>query len=476
MKRVYTILAAFLLTTILWAQSPEKMSYQAVIRNSSGQLVMNRTIGMQISILQGSASGLPVYVETQAPYANENGLVSMEIGNGTVVSGDFTSIDWADGPYFIQTETDPTGGSAYSITGTCQLLSVPYALYAKTAETIAGTITETDPVFTASQAANITNTDIINLDNLSGVNTGDQDLSGLATETALGDSVALLRTQIPDISGLATETALGDSVAELRTEIPDVSGFITTETQNLADVIALNNSANGQIKNLVDPTDAQDAATKAYVDALQTEITELQILLGLKMKDYQGNVYEVVTIGTQVWMAENLKVTKFNNGDDIPFVTDPTSWSNLTSPGYCWYVNTSETNEYGALYNWYTVNSGNLCPTGWHVPSDVEWTTLTNYLGGTSVAGGKLKETGTEHWMSPNTGATNETGFTALPGGCRDSNGVYTYMSTGGFYWSTTPVGVSTRAWYRYLNYNEATISRLNNNKNTGYSVRCIKD
>ena len=144
----------------LFAQSPEKMSYQAVIRNSSSQLITNKAVGMQISILQGSASGIAIYVETQTPTTNVNGLVSIEIGNGVVVSGYFTTIEWANGPYFIKTETDPTGGTAYTIIGTSQLLSVPYALHAKTAETLTQTISETDPLFTASAASTINSVDI----------------------------------------------------------------------------------------------------------------------------------------------------------------------------------------------------------------------------------------------------------------------------------------------------------------------------
>ena len=151
MKKIYTILVAVLLTASVFAQSPEKMSYQAVIRNSSDQLVVNQAIGMQISILQTTATGTAVYVETHNTTTNANGLVTVEIGNGTVISGDFTAIDWANDIYFIKTETDPitAGGTAYTITGTNQLLSVAYALHAKTAETIIGGITETDPVFTA---------------------------------------------------------------------------------------------------------------------------------------------------------------------------------------------------------------------------------------------------------------------------------------------------------------------------------------
>src|SRR5574344_1058248 len=131
MKKLFTIFAAVFLTASVFAQSPEKMSYQAVIRDASDNFVTSQAVGMQLSILQGSASGTAVYVETQTPTSNANGLVSLEIGSGTVVSGIFATIDWANGPYFIKTETDPTGGTSYTITGTSELLSVPYALYAK---------------------------------------------------------------------------------------------------------------------------------------------------------------------------------------------------------------------------------------------------------------------------------------------------------------------------------------------------------
>ena len=159
MKKIITVCAVLLMTASVFAQAPEKMSYQAVVRDGSNALVSSTAVGMQISILQGSASGTAVYVETQTPTSNANGLVSLEIGAGTVVSGNFTTIDWANGPYFIKTETDPTGGTNYSITGTSQLLSVPYALHAKTAESIMSGITETDPIFGASVASGITGAD-----------------------------------------------------------------------------------------------------------------------------------------------------------------------------------------------------------------------------------------------------------------------------------------------------------------------------
>ena len=138
--------------------------------------------------------------------------------------------------------------------------------------------------------------------------------------------------------------------------------------------------------------------------------------------DIDGNVYQTVTIGTQVWMVENLKTTRYIDGTAIPLDTNSSTWGGLTTPGYCWYNDSAiYGNTYGALYNWYAVNTGKLAPAGWHVPTDSEWTVLTTYLGGETVAGGKLKDTGTTYWQSPNTGATNASGFLALPGGFRSN-------------------------------------------------------
>ncbi len=159
------------------------------------------------------------------------------------------------------------------------------------------------------------------------------------------------------------------------------------------------------------------------------------------LTDHDGNVYKTFLIGTQTWMAENLKTTKLNDGTSIPLVIDTTSWSNLATPAYCWYNNDPDyKNPYGALYNWYTVNTGKLCPTGWHVPSDTEWTMMTNYLGGESLAGGKLKST--SGWNNPNTGATNETGFTAIPGGNRISSPGALFYGLGdmGCWWTSESI------------------------------------
>jgi uncharacterized protein (TIGR02145 family) len=194
--------------------------------------------------------------------------------------------------------------------------------------------------------------------------------------------------------------------------------------------------------------------------------------------DIDGNVYYTITIGTQEWMTENLKTTSFRNGDLIPNVTDNTAWSNLRTGAYCDYDNIlSISSTYGKLYNWYVVvDLRNLCPSGWHVPTDAEWTTLTTYLGGENGSGGKLKETGTTHFISPNTGATNETGFSALPGGYRSDNGTFGQVGYSCYWWSSTEYSTGGSAWYRNVSYIGNSVGRSNYNKQGGYSVRCLRN
>lgn len=186
----------------------------------------------------------------------------------------------------------------------------------------------------------------------------------------------------------------------------------------------------------------------------------------------------VLTICCQSWMTTNLDVDRYRNGDPIPHVTDPAAWAVLTTGAYCYYNNDSATYaaDYGKLYNWYAVNDPRgLAPEGWHVPTHFEWTTLTDCLGGLSVAGGLMKETGTTHWLSPNTDATNFSGFTGLPGGSR--NGVGTFGSFGyyGGWWSSTEYS-SVNAWGRFLDYSSGFVYVSYDYKQNGFSVRCLRD
>lgn len=190
--------------------------------------------------------------------------------------------------------------------------------------------------------------------------------------------------------------------------------------------------------------------------------------------DGDNNNYPVVEIGTQIWMAENLKTTKYNDGNIIPLVADNTSWNILITPGVCWINNDPAYKDtYGALYNWYTVATGKLCPQGWRVSSNSDWSTLIAYLGGNSSSGGKLKEAGTVHWFSPNIGASNETGFTALPGAFRSDGGVFGPLGYSGYWWSSS--GQSTgKAYYYIMKKNYSWAGSEYYYKCDGYSVRCV--
>ena len=192
--------------------------------------------------------------------------------------------------------------------------------------------------------------------------------------------------------------------------------------------------------------------------------------------------YPNVTIGGQIWVQKNLNVCTYRNGDIIPEVTDPVQWESLTTGAWCYYNNDPATAQiYGKLYNWYAVNDPRgLAPVGYHIPTDAEWTILTTNLGGQSVAGGKMKESGTVHWQSPNTGATNSSGFTSLPGGQRRlPNGLYAYLGTMGCYWTSSETD-ATHAWFRYLYHNNTLIVGGGAGgldlKILGLSVRCLKD
>jgi uncharacterized protein (TIGR02145 family) len=224
---------------------------------------------------------------------------------------------------------------------------------------------------------------------------------------------------------------------------------------------------------------------KAY--AINSEATRYGDVISFKtcaVNDIDGNGYNSVVIGTQTWMVEDLKTTKYNDGAAIPLVTDKTEWLNLVTPGYCWYNNDEAAYKsiYGALYNWYAVNTGKLCPSGWHVPTHAEWTTLSDFLGGdtespseTSTAGGKLKETGFAHWTSPNAGATNETGFTALASGFRNWEGDFSGINYYGAWWTSTESG--TRANFRTISWARGDLMNMGTiNKFEGASIRCLKD
>jgi uncharacterized protein (TIGR02145 family) len=205
-----------------------------------------------------------------------------------------------------------------------------------------------------------------------------------------------------------------------------------------------------------------------FIVGLVIELTLLPTLVAAQVTDIDGNVYKTVKIGNQTWMAEDLRVTKYNDRTAVPLVRGNNERSMLTTGAYCYSDNNITDTSKNIEYNWYAVITGKLCPTGWHIPTDIEWDTLVFFLGGATVAGGKLKEAGTNHWNPPNYGADNSSGFTALPETVR-TKGLM------GVWWSTTEYSES-EVWIRSMTYKVPYVVKINFPKSADGQVRCLKD
>jgi uncharacterized protein (TIGR02145 family) len=303
-----------------------------------------------------------------------------------------------------------------------------------------------------------------------------------------GGTLAVIVTSVVDVVTPISATCSGNITAD-QGSAPTERGvcWSTAQTPDVTDNKASGGTGAGEFSYLMTGLTPQttyyarayviNKAGTAYGEEIPFTTPEDHTGETGTVADIDGNVYQTIGIGSQYWITENLKTTQFNDGTPIPLVTDNSTWQFLVAPGYCWYNNDEATNKelYGALYNWYVVVSSKLPPAGWHVSTDAEWTILETYLGGLTEAGGKLKETGTDHWMTPNTGATNETGFTALPGGMRAKDGSFSALGETGNFWTTTTAS-NQAAWYRALDYLGSSNTRGNNSVNWGLSVRLVKD
>ncbi|MCB2219533.1 MAG: hypothetical protein KQI35_03985 [Bacteroidetes bacterium] len=675
MTKFIHLSAILFFSCLTLAQIPDSFNYQAVVRDVDGNLVTDQQIGVQISILEEGAYKLPVYIEEHNVITNTNGLFSVHVGNGTVKSGSFSSIQWGQKTYFIQTALDITGGINFEIIGMSELVSVPYSMVSRglilsdengneyevtvdaSGNLITNQITEficgenyTDPrdnnVYTTVKLGNqCWMAENLNIGQMINDNAeqGDNDviekycysndiaycdeygalyqwdemmqylndtanrgvcpegwriptdydwkvLEGMAdTEYDIGDPVwagtgwrgnnagGNLKedggihwlspntgaTNFTSFTVLGTGLHNGTSFSGIKwgsllytaTESTSTNAFIRNLDKEHAQIgrgevakdYALpvrciknttyansipglpgnpnpSNSSSDQPINIVLTWDCNDSdgdplyydiyfgtetnpplvasgiLTNSYdpgmLDALETYYWRIvshdyleevsgsvwsfstEWACGSPITDpYDNKSYNTVEIGAQCWFSKNL-----NSGIAIISSTEPQE--NLIIEKYCYEDNPANCDEYGGLYKWgemmfYTSDPGTqgICPSGWHIPELSEWETLETYLGGQAIAGGKMKEVGFTHWANPNTGATNESGFTGLPGGfCQSSS--FLELGSSGFFWSSTPHEINDDvAWFALLYYNNETC--LNDAFDIGsfaFSVRCIKD
>jgi uncharacterized protein (TIGR02145 family) len=380
MKILTSLLFSLIAIIHMFGQAPEKFSFQSVVRNSANQLVSNQQIGVKISILQGSFTGSIIYSESHFSFSNSQGLVSLQIGTGSIITGNFSSINWSSGPFYIKSEVDIEGGSNYTIETNQQLISVPYALYSN------------DVPSSVSQS-------------------GDTLFIGSAFYIIPGISAA---NQI--ITLLPSDHSCGEPLVH--------------------------------------------NPNKTYGTLI----------------DQEGNTYKTILIGSQKWMAENLKTSVYRNGDAI-LTLNPSQWSSATSGAWLYYNNdVSNQCPYGKIYNWYTVvDSRNVCPIGWHVPSLQEWYTLINTLGGEMVAGGKLKSTGLDHWSLFNEQATNESGFSSLPGGASSSDANTYFLGENAYFWTSSIVNAFVVSGIKMYS-TDGSAGEIQNPRTEGMSIRCVED
>ncbi len=477
MKKLTLLTIGALLTLNLLAQAPQGISHQAVIRDAANQPVTETTIGIQVSILQGSAQGTVVYSETHTPVSNANGLISFLIGQGTVVSGVFSAINWPVGPYFIKTEADPQGGTNYTIEGISQLLSVPYALfsdYSMKAETLKNGENPGDMLFWNGQE-------------WVAVEPGQHNqtlrlCNGVPTWGLCSYNLTLLAN--PEYGGTVSGTGIvreGDPVNISAT--PNQSWEFINWTKDGVEISTLASF------EYIMP--GNHTVLTAHFQYQPKPCSGMPTITDSR----DGQSYATVQIGNQCWLKENLKY--------LPAVAGPGTASQ-TDPYYYVYGYdgtdvsaaklTANYQTYGALYNGPAALTA--CPTGWHLPSSNEWTDLTTFVSSQPVFYCNSNNTfiakslaATTLWQTQtftcavgnNLSANNTTGFTGIPGGSRGSTGGGSFSSllfSSNYYSSTaltTPFG-QPGLWYHYMNSSSAEVQSGVMAKDNGLSVRCVRD
>jgi uncharacterized protein (TIGR02145 family) len=502
----------------LSGQVPTRFNQQVVVRDTTGQVVANRSLRLRVSLEQmvGGAAVMR-YREMHQVTTNSNGLYTVEVGGGSVELGQMDSVRWDLGSVYLKTEVDPSGGQNYILSSNRELLSVPYALHAKTAE-VPGLPGPAGPQGIqgpqgpqGSFPSGTQQGEMSYWDGSSWV---------MVPPGARGQSL-IFCDSVPTWGGCGAQV-LTNPVTSIFSNRATTGGVINSDGGSpvTARGVVYGNSQNPTLSDNLTTNGAGIGSfsssltsilplTGYYVRAYATNSngttygnqvtfsTSSTPFCGSTIADIDGNIYNTVQIGTQCWTQRNLNVTKYRNGDSIPNMEDNTQWSDtyITNiGGSCTYNNTvSSGSLWGRLYNWYAISDPRgLCPAGWHVPSDGEWTILVDHLGGSGIAGGPLKSTQSQpvpRGWGLSTGATNTSGFSGLPGGWRSFDGGWSsesgnmWTSVGyvsatrltGYWWSSTDGG-SVDAWSRDLYFDSTSVGRQVKDQSHGFSVRCIRD
>ncbi|HPX76032.1 MAG TPA: FISUMP domain-containing protein [Bacteroidales bacterium] len=591
---LFAIVSLFAAKTA-YSQVPDAINFQAIARDASGEVMGNTQIMIQLTILDGSAEGPQVYREIRSLMTNAYGSFAFQMGRDPHINqGEFADIDWANGAKFMKVDYDPTASLSFNLTlGTIEFVTVPYAFTARDVVYIDATGAVNGDVLVFNEATGKFEPGQVNAANVTWDNIeGKPDFKEVATT---GDYEDLINTPTlfsgnyddlqgkPELNIANWNTAYSwgnhsglyrpiawvpawNEVTDRPTDLNDFTnnaGYLKIETQNLTNVLSISNSASSQnITDLANPVNAQDAATKSYVDQLISlfeangmvvvdfSASATNIMLGnsvsftdnsiLEATQWQwdfgdgqtsteqnpAHIYENEGTYTVTLTASNGILSSSKTKNDYIVVTDGPTYGTFTdsrdgytyqtvhigsqtwmaenlaykpSSGNYWAYNNDDSYiaTYGYLYDWNTAMNGatssnenpsgvqGICPAGWHLPSDAEWQQLEMYLGMSpeqaneagwrgNDEGGKLKEAGCDHWQSPNEGANNESGFTALPGGYY-LNGYFFSIGNYGYWWSATEYDTDN-AWYRSLRYGYSSVIRFYDTKSLGFSVRCVRD
>jgi uncharacterized protein (TIGR02145 family) len=491
MKRIHVLQILVLLFFAITTSAQQGINYKAIVHDENGNALANTPVTVQFTILANGITN--VYKEIHHPVTDDKGIILLNIGEGTLISGEFESIDWRSSPHFLKTEIN--SGDGLTDMGSTEFKSVPYSIHAQTSSGIPDYI----------DFDGVANGDVLVYDgnvfkpSQFDFYYKDGDGDGYGTE----ETYLFSPLQPPGHTNIAGDC--DDNDPNIFPGAEEICDGLDNDCDGTPDFPGGEADADEDGFRLCegdcddDNATIHPGATEICGDGIDQDCDGSDLTCET-VEDVDGNVYQTIRIGDQLWMAENLKTTRLSNGSDIPLVVDNSEWQALNSPGYCWYDNDMDSYKetYGALYNLYAVATGQLCPDGWQVPTENEWTELENFLAdngynydGTVGGGGQkiAKAMATDYdWMaSTNVGAVGNTdypekrnlsGFSALPGGQRMANGNFISIGISCKWWCLNVIMPPVPPGYpdRSTDYNSTGVYEFETPPMGGLSIRCVKD